>query len=102
MAALDSFAVEPMTALHIFHSHKGFILSPHIGGVTSDAYINMGVAAAQNILEGINIASFGDALRVSGMLESHFAPKLSRPTTLRHPARVRSARHQVDLGRNPA
>lgn len=50
MAALDSFAVEPMTAPHLFHHQPGFILSPHIGGVTSDAYVNMGVAAARNTL----------------------------------------------------
>ncbi|MDB5938433.1 MAG: serA2 [Polaromonas sp.] len=50
MAALDSFAVEPMTAPHIFHHQPGFILSPHIGGVTSDAYVNMGMAAARNTL----------------------------------------------------
>lgn len=54
MAALDSFAIEPMLTPHIFHGHKGFILSPHIGGVTSDAYVNMGAAAAQNILEVLN------------------------------------------------
>ena len=30
---------------------KGIVLSPHIGGVTSDAYVNMGVAAARNALE---------------------------------------------------
>lgn len=50
MAGLDSFAVEPMTVPHIFHGQPGFILSPHIGGVTGDAYVNMGVAAAQNTL----------------------------------------------------
>lgn len=50
MAGLDSFAVEPMTVPHLFHGQPGFILSPHIGGVTSDAYVNMGVAAAQNTL----------------------------------------------------
>lgn len=54
MAALDSFAIEPMTTPHIFHGQKGFILSPHIGGVTSDAYVNMGVAAAQNIVNVLN------------------------------------------------
>jgi D-3-phosphoglycerate dehydrogenase len=26
-------------------------LSPHIGGVTTDAYVNMGVAAARNVLD---------------------------------------------------
>ncbi|APW39656.1 3-phosphoglycerate dehydrogenase [Rhodoferax koreense] len=50
-AGLDSFAVEPMTAGHPFQGQKGFVLSPHIGGVTSDAYVNMGVAAVKNALE---------------------------------------------------
>lgn len=49
-AGLDSFCVEPMTIPHIFHHQPGFILSPHIGGVTSDAYVNMGVAAVKNTL----------------------------------------------------
>ena len=49
-AGLDSFAVEPMTTGHPFQGEKHFILSPHIGGVTSDAYVNMGVGAAQNLL----------------------------------------------------
>jgi D-3-phosphoglycerate dehydrogenase / 2-oxoglutarate reductase len=54
-AGLDSFAVEPMAIPHMFHGQAGIYLSPHIGGVTSDAYVNMGVAAAQNclrVLEG--------------------------------------------------
>ena len=50
MAGLDSFAVEPMTAGHLFQHQPGFILSPHIGGVTSDAYVNMGLGAARNAL----------------------------------------------------
>ena len=49
-AGLDSFAVEPMTAPHAFHGEPNIVLSPHIGGVTGDAYINMGVGAAQNVL----------------------------------------------------
>ena len=49
-AGLDSFAVEPMTAPHPFHGESRITLSPHIGGVTSDAYVNMGVAAARNAL----------------------------------------------------
>ncbi|MFO1220531.1 MAG: NAD(P)-dependent oxidoreductase [Burkholderiaceae bacterium] len=49
-AALDSFAVEPMTSPHPFHGHAGFTLSPHVGGVTADAYVKMGVAAARNAL----------------------------------------------------
>ena len=49
-AGLDSFAVEPMTAGHPLQGEPNIILSPHIGGVTSDAYINMGVGAARNVL----------------------------------------------------
>ncbi|MGK6306114.1 NAD(P)-dependent oxidoreductase [Variovorax sp. DT-64] len=50
MAGLDSFAVEPMTPGHPFQGERNLVLSPHIGGVTSDAYVNMGVAAAKNLL----------------------------------------------------
>ena len=49
-AGLDSFAVEPMTAPHPFHGERRITLSPHIGGVTADAYVKMGVAAATNAL----------------------------------------------------
>lgn len=49
-AGLDSFQVEPMVAGHPFHGIPNLTLSPHIGGVTGDAYINMGVAAAKNAL----------------------------------------------------
>jgi D-3-phosphoglycerate dehydrogenase len=48
-AGLDSFAAEPMTAPHPFHGEPRITLSPHIGGVTADAYVKMGVAAAQNV-----------------------------------------------------
>ena len=50
-AGLDTFAIEPMTSPHPFHTTPHLILSPHIGGVTSDAYINMGVGAARNVLD---------------------------------------------------
>lgn len=49
-AGLDSFAVEPMAPGHPFQSQRGFVLSPHVGSVTSDAYINMGESAARNAL----------------------------------------------------
>lgn len=49
-AGLDSFAVEPMTAGHPFHGEERILLSPHIGGVTADAYVKTGVAAAENAL----------------------------------------------------
>ncbi|MDQ0026654.1 D-3-phosphoglycerate dehydrogenase [Variovorax paradoxus] len=51
MAGLDSFAVEPMAPGHPFQDEKRIVLSPHIGGVTSDAYVNMGVSAAKNLLQ---------------------------------------------------
>ncbi|HEX6705614.1 MAG TPA: NAD(P)-dependent oxidoreductase [Albitalea sp.] len=54
-AGLDSFAVEPMTAPHPFHGEARITLSPHIGGVTADAYVKMGVAAAQNALAVLNV-----------------------------------------------
>jgi D-3-phosphoglycerate dehydrogenase / 2-oxoglutarate reductase len=53
-AGLDSFAVEPMTAPHPFHGEPRITLSPHIGGVTADAYVKMGVAAANNALAVLN------------------------------------------------
>jgi D-3-phosphoglycerate dehydrogenase len=59
-AGLDSFAVEPMVAGHAFQGEPGFVLSPHIGGVTGDAYVNMGVGAARNalrVLEGAPAAA---------------------------------------------
>lgn len=56
-AGLDSFATEPMAAGHPFQQEPRIILSPHIGGVTSAAYVNMGVAAARNILTVLARAS---------------------------------------------
>jgi D-3-phosphoglycerate dehydrogenase len=53
-AGLDSFAVEPMTAPHPFHGEVRIVLSPHTGGVTADAYVKMGVAAASNALAVLN------------------------------------------------
>jgi D-3-phosphoglycerate dehydrogenase len=49
-AGLDSFAVEPMAPAHPFHGEPNILLSPHIGGVTADAYVKMGVGAANNVL----------------------------------------------------
>src|SRR4030095_16235340 len=49
-AGLDSFAVEPMTMPHPFQDEPHIVLSPHSGGVTADAYVKMGVAAARNAL----------------------------------------------------
>ena len=49
-AGLDSFQVEPFAPDHAFTRVPNAILSPHIGGVTSDAYVGMGTAAARNVL----------------------------------------------------
>ena len=46
---LDSFSTEPPTELPL-RGLSGAILSPHVGGVSNDAYRNMGTAAANNIL----------------------------------------------------
>jgi D-3-phosphoglycerate dehydrogenase len=53
-AGLDSFASEPMKAPHPFHGKARITLSPHIGGVTADAYVKMGVGAARNALAVLN------------------------------------------------
>ena len=52
-AGLDSFAVEPMPQGHPFQGEPRIVLSPHIGGVTADAYVAMGVAAAENALASL-------------------------------------------------
>ena len=49
-AGLDSFDTEPFVHADQFNGVPDIILSPHIGGVTSDAYVSMGTAAAANIL----------------------------------------------------
>lgn len=50
-AGLDTFAVEPMAAGHPFHAQPRIILSPHIGGVSTDTYVNLGLTAARNLLD---------------------------------------------------
>lgn len=49
-AGLDTFESEPMRPGHPFVAEPHLVLSPHIGGVTGDAYVNMGVAAVKNLL----------------------------------------------------
>jgi D-3-phosphoglycerate dehydrogenase len=49
-AGLDAFAVEPLVGEHRFKAVPNVVLSPHIGGVSEDAYVNMGTAAARNVL----------------------------------------------------
>ena len=33
------------------------VLSPHVAGVTDDAYIGMGTGAAQNVLDELSVAA---------------------------------------------
>jgi D-3-phosphoglycerate dehydrogenase len=49
-AGLDSFQQEPPPPDHPFYGEPRLILSPHVGGVTRAAYVNMGCAAARNLL----------------------------------------------------
>ena len=53
-AGIDSFSQEPPPAEHPFFGQPGFILTPHVGGVTGDAYRKMGCGAAQNVLAEID------------------------------------------------
>jgi D-3-phosphoglycerate dehydrogenase / 2-oxoglutarate reductase len=57
MAGLDAFAQEPPLPNHAFFGNRQLVLSPHIGGVTSDAYVNMGVAAARNVLRVLGMVA---------------------------------------------
>jgi D-3-phosphoglycerate dehydrogenase len=50
-AGLDSFETEPPSPDHQLRNVRNLVMTPHIGGVTSAAYVNMGVAAAKNINE---------------------------------------------------
>ena len=49
-AGLDAFTPEPLVGDHQYRDVPNAILTPHVGGVSEDAYVNMGVAAARNIL----------------------------------------------------
>jgi len=47
---LDVFEGEPLAAGHVFSGVPNVVLTPHVGGVTNDAYVNTGTAAARNVL----------------------------------------------------
>jgi D-3-phosphoglycerate dehydrogenase len=50
-AALDSYAVEPLAADSPFRRLRNVVLSPHVAGQTKDAVLQVGLTAAQAILE---------------------------------------------------
>lgn len=52
-AGLDAFSEEPPPAGLPLRGVPGVIMTPHIGGVTGDAYRNMGTAAADNVLAAL-------------------------------------------------
>jgi D-3-phosphoglycerate dehydrogenase len=56
-AGLDSFETEPLAGEHAFRGVANVVLTPHIGGVTSDAYVSMGTAAARNVLAALEDAA---------------------------------------------
>ena len=52
-AGLDAFMPEPLVGEHHYRNARHVILTPHVGGVSEDAYVNMGVAAARNVLAAL-------------------------------------------------
>ena len=52
-AGLDAFTPEPLVGEHHYRNARNVILTPHVGGVSEDAYVNMGVAAARNVLAAL-------------------------------------------------
>ena len=49
-AGLDAFTPEPLAGEHAWRHVANTVLSPHVGGVSEDAYVNMGLGAARNVL----------------------------------------------------
>lgn len=58
-AGLDCFAQEPVTEPRPLNALPNVVCTPHIAGVTADAYVNMGTAAARNILSVLGNPSPG-------------------------------------------
>ena len=50
-AALDTFAVEPLSPTSVLRRMPNVLLSPHVAGQTSDALLQVGHAAVQAILQ---------------------------------------------------
>lgn len=49
-AGLDAFTPEPLVGEHAWRAVERTVLTPHVGGVSEDAYVNMGLGAARNVL----------------------------------------------------
>lgn len=49
-AGLDTFAVEPPTADHPFFGQPRIVVTPHIGGVTTEAGARVGIAAIEGVI----------------------------------------------------
>ncbi len=49
-AGLDAFTPEPLAGEHAWRNVARTVLTPHVGGVSEDAYVNMGLGAARNVL----------------------------------------------------
>ena len=50
-AGLDAFTTEPLVGDHPYRNAANVVLSPHVAGVSEDAYVKMGTAAARNVLD---------------------------------------------------
>ena len=50
-AGLDAFAAEPLVGDHVYRNATNVVLTPHVAGVSEDAYVNMGIASARNVLQ---------------------------------------------------
>ena len=50
VSGLYSFQQEPLPENHPFYTERNIVLTPHIGGVTTDAYVNMGLTSVRNLL----------------------------------------------------
>ena len=53
-AALDCNEPEPLPYGHVLRGTKNVILTPHIGGYTAEAHVNLEMASAVSAIEGIS------------------------------------------------
>lgn len=78
-AGLDSFSQEPPPKDHVLFNETQIILSPHVGGVTGQAYIEMGVESARNLLQYISDADRDVQANASRHAESRGANDSASP-----------------------